>query len=189
MCPLVWWWHEWSLTLPRFWFNFWWLRGVAFCLFGSWRSGWSAASAVHHMLRHMCKSVIARRFTDVRAIKLGRGFKFKQGTNEYGTHLLHGEGHAYPVLLQQHLPAVSLLCVFAMCQSDQVSVPPPTDGMCVKSEACQSMWDGVQPRLWCTAPVTPGFVHRNQQILRDEECGARNELRASRIVPSFHAEK
>ena len=71
----------------------------------------------------------------------------KQGRNEHGTHLLHGEGHAYPVFLQQHLPRFSLLRVFAMCQSDQVSVPPPTDGMCVKPEACQSMWDGVEPGL------------------------------------------
>lgn len=29
------------------------------------------------MLRHMWKRVIARRFTDVRAIKLGWGFKLK----------------------------------------------------------------------------------------------------------------
>lgn len=119
------------------------------CLMGRWSSLLcvekldEAQPAVHHMLRHMWKRVIARRFTDVRAILLRWGFKFKQGRNEYGTHLLHGEGHAYPVLLQQHLPRVSLLCVFAMCQSGQVSVPPPTDGMCVKSEACQSMWDGV----------------------------------------------
>lgn len=105
------------------------------------------------------------------------------------THLLHGEGHAYPVLLQQHLPRVSLLCVFTMCQSDQVSVRPPPDGMCVKPETCQSMWDGGESGLRSTPRSRLGsFIGTcGHSAMRNVE--PETELRVSRIVPSFHAEK
>lgn len=80
----------------------------------------------------------------------------------------------------------SLLRGFAMCQSGQVSVPPPTDGVCVKSwGVSKHAGRFFDPGLWSPAPVAPGFVHRNQQTVRDEECGARTELSKSRTSPPF----
>lgn len=143
---------------------------------GCQHSGESASSAVHLNIvsPHAAPHVEERHSQTSYRCASNPTSNSNKAELKVGTHLLHGERHAYPVLLQQHLPRVSLLCVFAMCQSDQVSVRPPPDGMCVKPETCQSMWDGGESGLWSTPQSRLGsFIGTCRH---DEECGARSGI-------------
>lgn len=149
---------------------------VTFGVFGSCQhSGESAASAVHlnPVSPHAAPHVEARHSqTSYRCAnnptsnsKQGRRWELTSSTVR-GMHILYSFSNIFL--------RVSLLCVFTMCQSDQVSVRPPPDGMCVKPETCQSMWDGGESGLWSTPQSRLGsFIGTCRH---DVECGARSGI-------------
>lgn len=91
-----------------------------------------SSSAVHHMLRQHVEEPLSQTFYRCAS----------DNQSSRGTHLLHGEGHAYPVLLQQHLPRASLSCVDSRCVKAAKWASLRRRTGCVSNlEACQSMRD------------------------------------------------